>query len=77
MKFRPTLDSGDGALSLEPRLPPGAFVVGKPSDPTLPRPSLPPSDPIPKPEPDPGPLPDPDGPIVYPPPPLGGPVGPA
>ncbi|MDR3620575.1 MAG: hypothetical protein P4L85_14585 [Paludisphaera borealis] len=48
------------------------------SDPTVPRPPTnPPVEPAPLPEPSPGPFPGSNPPIVYPPVPLGGPVGPA
>jgi hypothetical protein len=48
------------------------------SDPTVPRPPDQPPAPTPtNPEPPPGPYPGDDPPIVYPPPPEGGPVGPA
>ncbi|MDR3621594.1 MAG: hypothetical protein P4L85_19745 [Paludisphaera borealis] len=66
--------------SLEERLSPGAMLSSPliASDPTVPRPPTnPPSDPVPAPEPSPGPFPGSNPPIVYPPPPLGGPVGPA
>jgi hypothetical protein len=61
--------------ALEERL---SLSVMTASDPTVPRPpSKPPKEPVPTPEPSPGPYPDSDPPIVFPPPPLGGPVGPA
>ena len=68
--------------SLERRLSQSLMVVQSPvvtlSDPTVPRPPADsPDDPPAPPEPDPGPFPGTDPPIVYPPPPLGGPVGPA
>lgn len=48
------------------------------SDPTVPvPPTHPPVEPTPLPEPSPGPFPGEDPPIIFPPPPLGGPVGPA
>ena len=48
------------------------------SDPTVPRPPAEPTPmPDPPPEPSPGPFPGSNPPIVFPPPPLGGPVGPA
>jgi len=54
---------------------PVLYVVSDPSVPVPPDES--PDDPPPPPEPSPGPFPGTDPPIVYPPPPLGGPVGPA
>lgn len=79
MKFVPSLDG------LEPRVSPCAVVMPAiaVSDPTVPRPPTnppvepPPISPAPPPEPSPGPYPGDDPPIVYPPPPVGGPVGPA
>lgn len=47
------------------------------SDPTVPTPpDEPPNDPPPPPEPSPGPFPGNDPPIVFPDPPIGGPIGP-
>lgn len=73
MRFIPAIDG------LEPRLSPSDLALSVYiSDPTVP---VPPSDPTPEPtplpEPSPGPFPGEDPPIVYPPPPVGGPVGPA
>lgn len=65
----PRLEMLEGRLSLS---------LAIPSDPTVPRPpSNPPQEPDPPPEPSPGPIDGNDQPIVIPPPPLGGPVGPA
>lgn len=73
MRFRPTLD-GFSATLLEPRVAPSTIV----SDPTVPVPPTDPTpEPTPEPEPSPGPFPGEDPPIVFPPPPTGGPVGPA
>ena len=85
MRFRPALDGleprlsptldGFGAGPLEPRLHLSTVAV---SDPTVPVPPTSPTpEPTPAPEPSPGPFPGEDPPIVFPPPPLGGPVGPA
>jgi hypothetical protein len=61
--------------SLEQRLCMSLVIA---SDPTVPKPPAnPPSSPDPDPEPSPGTFPGTDPPIVVPPPPLGGPVGPA
>lgn len=73
-----------GASPLESRLSPsglvsfgGPSVVVAYSDPTVPAPPVePPDDPMPPPEPSPGPFPGPNPPIVFPDPPIGGPVGP-
>ncbi len=67
--------------SLEPRLSLSRMVAYPPvvlvSDPTVPvPPPETPDDPPPPPEPSPGPFPGTDPPIVFPPPPGGGPVGP-
>jgi hypothetical protein len=76
-RFAPRLDG------LEPRVVLSRVgfvpsVVVAPSDPEVPVPPVDaPDDPPPPPEPSPGPFPGTDPPIVYPPPPLGGPVGPA
>lgn len=73
-RFAPTLDG------LEVRQAPASLIVSPVavSDPTVPRPpSNPEPDPVPAPEPSPGPFPGSNPPITYPPPPLGGPVGPA
>jgi hypothetical protein len=76
-RFTPRLDGLEPRASLS-RIgvaPPAETLV---SDPTVPvPPTTPPDDPPPPPEPSPGPFPGSDPPIVYPPPPLGGPVGPA
>jgi hypothetical protein len=65
---------------LEPRLSPCVVAPAAAiSDPTIPRPPTEPTptpDPPTTPEPDPGPFPGADPPIVFPPPPVGGPVGP-
>lgn len=78
MRFTPSIDG------LEPRIAPSHIGIAPPvivapiSDPTVPvPPTVPTPEPTPPPEPDPGPFPGTDPPIVYPPPPLGGPVGPA
>lgn len=76
MRFIPMIDNLESRISLSKVgvRPP----VLQPSDPTVPVPNPnPPSEPTPPPESDPGPFPGTDPPIVYPPPPLGGPVGPA
>jgi len=72
-----------GANPLESRLSPSGLVsLGVSlqvaySDPTVPAPpDNPPADPTPAPEPSPGPFPGPNPPIVFPDPPIGGPVGP-
>jgi hypothetical protein len=68
-RFTPRLDALEGRLSLS---------IATPSDPTVPvPPPNPPEQPDPPPEPSPGTFPGQDPPIVLPPPPLGGPVGPA
>ncbi len=77
MRLRRFIPAIDG---LEPRDMPSPVVMRTAffSDPTIPRPPAnPPSAPVPPPEPSPGPFPGSNPPIVYPPPPLGGPVGPA
>lgn len=71
-----------GFRPLEPRLSPSSLVdgYGDPasfSDPTVPEPpDDPPDDPMPPPEPSPGPFPGPNPPIIFPDPPIGGPIGP-
>lgn len=74
---------GGSLEALESRLSLSRIIGGNPvvvpiSDPSVPAPpEESPDDPPPPPEPSPGPFPGTDPPIVYPPPPLGGPVGPA
>lgn len=81
-EFEFSMSSGSGPL--ESRLSPsGLLDLGTPSiavsysDPSIPEPpENPPNDPMPPPEPSPGPFPGNDPPIVFPDPPIGGPIGP-
>lgn len=80
MKFVPLLDGLEHriAQSTLVGVTPPPSVIEPISDPSVPAPpDDSPDDPPPPPEPSPGPFPGTDPPIVYPPPPIGGPVGPA
>lgn len=75
-RFRSLGESLEQRLSLSFMIASSSVVAV--SDPTVPVPPVEsPDDPPPPSEPSPGPFPGTDPPIVYPPPPLGGPVGPA